>query len=106
MARRIYVPLLRLGDVPLDATQAHHARDVLRLADGTEVEVFDDVGATARGHLIYTGARETAVRIAQLDQRATEPQTQWVVASAVPKGDRADWMVEKLSELGAAAFIP
>ena len=28
------------------------------------------------------------------------------VASAVPKGDRADWMIEKLSELGVAAFIP
>jgi 16S rRNA (uracil1498-N3)-methyltransferase len=30
----------------------------------------------------------------------------WSVAAAVPKGERADWMVEKLSELGADAFIP
>lgn len=30
----------------------------------------------------------------------------WVVASAVPKAARADWMIEKLSELGADAFVP
>jgi 16S rRNA (uracil1498-N3)-methyltransferase len=29
-----------------------------------------------------------------------------IVAAAIPKGDRADWMVEKLSELGVARFIP
>jgi 16S rRNA (uracil1498-N3)-methyltransferase len=28
------------------------------------------------------------------------------VASSIPKGGRADWMVEKLSELGAAALVP
>lgn len=31
---------------------------------------------------------------------------EWTIAAAVPKGERADWMVEKLSELGASAFIP
>jgi 16S rRNA (uracil1498-N3)-methyltransferase len=30
----------------------------------------------------------------------------WTVAAAVPKGPRADWMVEKLAELGTAAFVP
>ncbi|MBI3858448.1 MAG: RsmE family RNA methyltransferase [Planctomycetes bacterium] len=29
-----------------------------------------------------------------------------VVAAAVPKGARLDWMVEKLAELGVAEFIP
>jgi 16S rRNA (uracil1498-N3)-methyltransferase len=29
-----------------------------------------------------------------------------IIASAVPKGDRADWMIEKLSELGVSRFIP
>jgi 16S rRNA (uracil1498-N3)-methyltransferase len=28
------------------------------------------------------------------------------IASAVPKGARADWMIEKLSELGVARFVP
>jgi 16S rRNA (uracil1498-N3)-methyltransferase len=28
------------------------------------------------------------------------------IASAVPKGDRADWLVEKLSEIGATRWVP
>jgi 16S rRNA (uracil1498-N3)-methyltransferase len=28
------------------------------------------------------------------------------IAAAVPKGERADWMIEKLSELGCHRFIP
>jgi 16S rRNA (uracil1498-N3)-methyltransferase len=42
-------------------------------------------------------------------EEVREPATnafQWTIASAVPKGGRADWMIEKLSELGAATFIP
>lgn len=106
MARRIHISQLRLGDNPLDSAQAHHARDVLRLADGTSVEVFDDAGASASGVLLHVGPRDMAVRVTQIDSPAAQSALQWAVASAVPKGDRADWMVEKLSELGATAFIP
>ena len=38
--------------------------------------------------------------------RAAGDALTWTVAAAVPKGERADWMVEKLSELGTTAFIP
>ena len=106
VARRIHIPLLRLGDIPLESAQAHHARDVLRLAEGTAVDVFDNSGASAHGVLIHLGRREAAVRVTRIDSPAGTPAFQWTVASAVPKGDRADWMVEKLSELGAAALIP
>src|SRR5262249_19080113 len=29
-----------------------------------------------------------------------------VIASAIPKGERAEWMVEKLSEIGITQFVP
>ena len=106
MPRRIHVPRLAPGDTPLDPAQVHHARDVLRLTHGTPVEVFDDAGHLARGVLVFDGAG-VAVRVEQLD---TAPDAagcvRLTVASAVPKGERADWMVEKLSELGVAEFIP
>ena len=106
VARRIHIPVLHAGDIALDAAQAHHARDVLRLADGAEVEAFDDHGATAAATLIYGNAGETAVRVAHINVEPARSKLKWIVASAVPKGDRADWMIEKLSELGASAFIP
>jgi 16S rRNA (uracil1498-N3)-methyltransferase len=90
--------------VPLDASQARHAREVLRLPDGYPVEVFDDQGIVGTGVLVFEGPRDALVRVEQTS--AQKPAAIWSVASAVPKGERADWMVEKLSELGAAAFIP
>lgn len=104
MARRIHVKKLEIGEVRLDAAEAHHARDVLRLADRSPVEVFDDDGRQASGLLIRDGASGAAVLLTQIIEK--QNAAEWTIAAAVPKGERADWMVEKLSELGATAFIP
>ncbi|HWE03814.1 MAG TPA: RsmE family RNA methyltransferase [Tepidisphaeraceae bacterium] len=106
MPRRFHVPVLRPGELPLDPAQAHHARDVLRLGIGAEVELFDDAGASAAGVISYYGDGAVSVRVSSVDAPVSARGLQWSVAAAVPKGDRADWMVEKLSELGASAFIP
>jgi 16S rRNA (uracil1498-N3)-methyltransferase len=106
VARRIHLPALSLGDLPLDSAQAHHARDVLRLESGETVEAFDDEGFTAVAILQYLANGDAIVRIERIAPPADEAAFPWIIAAAVPKGDRADWMVEKLSELGASAFIP
>jgi 16S rRNA (uracil1498-N3)-methyltransferase len=104
--RRVHVSSVRPGEVPLDAVQARHVRDVLRLEAGTTVEVFDDGGTVAAGELVIAG-RDVLVRVSASDvTRAAGDALTWTVAAAVPKGERADWMVEKLSELGTTAFVP
>ncbi len=105
VARRIHTPLLHVGEVRLDPVEAHHARAVLRLVDGEAVELFDDAGNVADGTLVHQGAQDAAVRVERVHS-TNDSTLRWVVAAAVPKGDRADWMVEKLSELGTSAFIP
>ena len=42
--RRLRVERVRVGSIELSASEAHHARDVLRMAVGQEVEVFDEQG--------------------------------------------------------------
>jgi 16S rRNA (uracil1498-N3)-methyltransferase len=102
--RRIYTPRLVIGDNPLEKSEAHHARNVLRLEPGTGVEIFDDAGNVADGVLVESGG-QLSVRVEGLrDSSRSGPSL--IVASAVPKGDRADWMVEKLSELGVNRFVP
>jgi 16S rRNA (uracil1498-N3)-methyltransferase len=105
VARRLHIPALRSGLVILDDVQAHHARNVLRLENGDAVELFDDAGRTASGELEIEPSGHVAVRVARVNEPA-KSQFSWSVAAAVPKGERADWMVEKLSELGAARYIP
>jgi len=80
-------------------------RDVLRLSVGTDVEVFDSQGNVGKGAISKSGKEQVAVRVRELSP-AAQASLQWIIASAVPRGNRADWMVEKLSELGTSSFIP
>lgn len=90
----------------LDARQSRHLRDVLRIDVGQTVELFDDAGQRAPATVLSTAdlvmLKVDAVEQAQSRGRGLE----LVIAAAVPKGPRADWMVEKLSELGVARYIP
>jgi 16S rRNA (uracil1498-N3)-methyltransferase len=103
MIRRIHATSLKIGTVALDARQTHHLRDVLRLEPGEEVELFDDAGSTAKGVIIMEQGQLT-VQVQQVEKPPVSAGL--IIASAVPKGERADWMVEKLSELGVSEFIP
>jgi 16S rRNA (uracil1498-N3)-methyltransferase len=105
VTRRIHLgTALRSGACALDAAQAHHVRDVLRLGVGHVIEVFDDAGNFAQAIIETCDARNVSVRIDAIEPKRESATI--VIASAIPKGDRADWMVEKLSELGVAWFIP
>ncbi len=105
MARRIHTPQLHRGEIELTADEAHHARRVLRLENNTTVEIFDDAGQIAVGTLLHRGTSDATVRVEQIGQ-SPRPGMALTVASAIPKGERADWMIEKLSELGIETFVP
>ena len=80
-------------------------RDVLRMEAGEAVEVFDAAGRTAQCVIATVDARAVVVAV----RHVAEPGERWfwwTVAAAVPKGNRADWMIEKLSELGTDRFVP
>jgi len=105
MPRRIHVPAVLPGEFALPPDQAHHLRDVLRLTQGTEIEIFDASGTTAIATLIHCTPHQVTVRTGSIHPSASAT-LQWTIASAIPKASRADWMIEKLSELGTAQFIP
>src|SRR5262249_54950097 len=103
MPRRLHVARILPGIVKLDPGQAHHALRVLRLAPGEEIEVFDDAGGVARGVFRRTG-EDVDVEVQTIRPPAAAREI--CLAAATPKGDRADWMIEKLSEIGVARFTP
>ena len=103
--RRVHVAQLNAGEIVLAAADAHHLRDVLRLPDGADVEVFDDAGRTAQGVIVWATAQHVVIKVENIRQ-TTPGGLSWTVASALPKGSRADWMIEKLCELGTALFVP
>jgi 16S rRNA (uracil1498-N3)-methyltransferase len=105
MLRRIHTRKLHVGKVALTPEQVHHVRKVLRLADGETIEVFDDAGNVAAGVLRFDGSTDASVHVETI-ATAGAREFSLIIAAAVPKGERADWMIEKLSELGVDAFVP
>ena len=105
--RRVFVEKLRSGLILLSSSESHHLRDVLRLGVGDPVELFDSTGHEAIGRIEIIERRGLSVQVTQMVLPAARPQCRRIcVASAVPKGDRADWLVEKLSEIGVERWVP
>lgn len=91
--------------VTLHTDQARHATRVLRLSVGDPVQLIDGRGATAHATLTAIDPGQTTCTI-----RATEytpaPTPRLELATAIPKGPRADAMVNDLAQLGADLLIP
>ena len=100
--RRALVERVSVGVNRLDDAQSHHVRDVLRMRVGDQLELFDAFGACGSGRI--SSLEPLLVEIEQLAEQ--QPTLTITIASAVPKGERADWLVEKLSELGVACWVP
>jgi 16S rRNA (uracil1498-N3)-methyltransferase len=84
----------------------HHMRDVMRLAPGAEVALFDERGATYAGTIGSFQARHAVVEIVAATRARAETSVDLVLAAAVIKGPRMDFLVEKAAELGAAQLWP
>ncbi|MFH1227480.1 MAG: RsmE family RNA methyltransferase [Planctomycetota bacterium] len=89
----------------LDPAQSHHLKDVLRLKQGSDIEVFNSRGDLFLARVSAVGKDRVVLDILETRLGQT-PQLHITVASAIPKGSRMDWLVEKAAELGASEFIP
>jgi 16S rRNA (uracil1498-N3)-methyltransferase len=91
------------GRVALSAEESHYLARVCRARSGDRVSATDGRGALATLELVEIAgvvtADVTACERAETDRVA-------LVLSGAPEGDRADWMVEKLAELGVRVFQP
>src|SRR5438128_11917094 len=66
MPRRLIVPEIRAGANVLPQDQAHHARDVLRLRVGDEVELFTAAGDTASGTIVEAPPQRVVVNVTRV----------------------------------------
>jgi 16S rRNA (uracil1498-N3)-methyltransferase len=78
---------------------AHHLFRVLRLRDGESVTVTDGRGGWRRTEV----AGATLRPVAEIEHDAEPPRG--TIAVAIPKGDRCEWMVQKLTELDVSEIV-
>ncbi|HWB61127.1 MAG TPA: 16S rRNA (uracil(1498)-N(3))-methyltransferase [Chthoniobacteraceae bacterium] len=104
---RFYIPAesWNLDSLKLDADEAHHALDVLRLKQGDRAVVFNGRGSEATVEIAATNKNTVDLRRIH-DAKSSPLPCKITLAQAVPKGKNMDLIVQKATELGAAAIIP
>lgn len=103
--RRLHVSDIGGDVLRISGAEAKHALKVLRLVEGHEVIVFDGRGGEAVGRIVATARDAFDVQITRRHE-ASPGAAELTIAVAPPKGERADWLVEKCAELGVARLIP
>ena len=107
MLDRFYVPeLLQQPTITLAGAEARHLSRVLRKQPGEEVTLFDGQGHEARARIDACDRRTVTLFVLGPPDYRPTGGLHVILATAVPKGDRGRWLVEKATELGAAAWIP
>ena len=85
--------------------ELHHARDVMRLAEGDVIVAFDGTGKEYFGVITEIDKEQMSVRITKTVEKKDEGCVISLV-QALPKSDKMDLIVEKATELGAGRIIP
>ena len=107
MADRFYVNCrLAPGDVLLRGPEAHHLATVLRARPGDAVFLFNGDGAEYPAVVVDASRNLVTLRVSGRDQPSRELGCRLEVAAPLPKGDRGDFLIEKLTELGVTDFVP
>lgn len=107
MAERFYLNLpLAKGLVELTGPEAHHLAQVRRLRPGDPVCLFNGDGQEYPGRIHSTQKKSVLIDIADIRRPDRELPFTFEIAAPLPKGDRAQFLIEKLTELGTTTFIP
>jgi 16S rRNA (uracil1498-N3)-methyltransferase len=104
--RRFFIPpdSIREGIAALPADQVHHLRHVLRIGNGEEVEIFDGKGNGYSGKVELSGSRVHICGLQRLPLQ--ELSLRLILAAALIKPVKFEWMLQKATELGVDDIVP
>ncbi len=93
------------GPLGLTGSEAHHARDVMRVRRGEKVVLFNGQGREITAEIVdFTGEE---IRLRRLHEAETPPlRCRIVLGQAIPKGKNMELIVQKAVEIGAAEIAP
>jgi 16S rRNA (uracil1498-N3)-methyltransferase len=92
-------------ELALRGSEAHHARNVLRMQAGDKLVVFNGKGRELTAEI--TNVDDDEIRLQKLHESETAPlRCRIVLGQAIPKGRNMDLIVQKAVEIGAAEIAP
>ena len=107
MADRFFInEPIYLGPTTLEGPEAHHLAHVRRIPEGESVVLFNGDGREYLAEIIGVGKKRVDLQVSRIDEVSRELPIPIHVACALPKADRGDFLIEKLTELGTTSFTP
>jgi len=107
MSDRFYTPdSLAPGEYVLAGPEAHHLATVRRFAPGDRVVLFNGDGHDYPAEVVTADRKRAVLAVLCAAPADRELGFRLEVAAALPKGDRGDFLVEKLTELGVTRLTP
>lgn len=107
--RRFYAPSENFNQpkITLSLEETRHLRDVLRLREGENVQVFDGKGKEFFCEIETISKKETLLKILnESSPSAPESNLELTLAVALLKGEKFDLVIQKAVELGVTKFVP
>jgi 16S rRNA (uracil1498-N3)-methyltransferase len=92
------------GLAQVEGAELHHMRTVLRLAVDARVSLLDPAGSEHRGVIERYERDRAVIRVESSSPCPARPRI--ILAAAIIKGPRMDFVVEKAAELGASELWP
>lgn len=102
--KRLYVPNAISGVLHLSGPRFHHLVRVLRVKAGEPLEVFDGKGMAFPAQLSDLGANAATLTLAAGSPQPPPPRI--TLVQGLPKAEKLELVLQKGTELGAAAFAP
>ncbi len=94
------------GQLVLRGEEAHHVHKVRRQQIGDFIDAVDGEGHSYRAQLVEIGRDRVVAAVVEHGVDTGESPVRFVLAPALLKGQRFDFVVEKATELGVAAIWP
>jgi len=89
----------------LTGSEAHHARDVLRMKPAEKLVVFNGRGREITAEIVDLGG--DGIQLRKLHEAETPAlHCRIILGQAIPKGKNMDLIVQKAVEIGAAEIAP
>ena len=85
---------------------AHQVRDVLRLGSGEQLVLLDNSGDEVLAAVVKSNRAGVEVQVLERRSGKSESPVRIILCQGLLKSARFEWVLEKGTELGVAAFAP
>ncbi len=105
---RFYCPASNLQSDTITITnknEIHHLHNFLRLKKNDQIKIFNGKGLEVKGKILSTNAKGVEIQILSRAQ-SKRKTTSIILACAIPKKCKFEFIIEKATELGVDEIIP